>query len=61
MCYQIPALAKTGIVLVVSPLIGGCLVSSVLDFDFFRFYILEESLTCKTFLFIGFKLEGHCS
>ncbi|XVE82413.1 hypothetical protein DITRI_Ditri16bG0002600 [Diplodiscus trichospermus] len=23
MCYQIPALAKTGIVLVVSPLIGG--------------------------------------
>jgi len=23
MCYQIPALAKTGIVLVVCPLIGG--------------------------------------
>ncbi|KAK7354588.1 hypothetical protein VNO80_20053 [Phaseolus coccineus] len=29
MCYQIPALAKTGIVLVVCPLIGGCRSSFV--------------------------------
>lgn len=29
MCYQIPALAKPGIVLVVSPLIGGVLSSFV--------------------------------
>ncbi|XP_052732835.1 ATP-dependent DNA helicase Q-like 3 isoform X1 [Vigna angularis] len=29
MCYQIPALAKPGIVLVVSPLIGGWLSSCV--------------------------------
>ncbi|GKV44154.1 hypothetical protein SLEP1_g51362 [Rubroshorea leprosula] len=34
MCYQIPALAKTGIVLVVSPLIGNCFKLDLLFSNF---------------------------
>lgn len=46
MCYQIPALAKPGIVLVVSPLIGHSFNAIQFDFhcsNFFFFLILQFS------------------
>lgn len=40
MCYQIPALVKTGIVLVISPLIGELIHT----FSIMRYYLLLGNL-----------------
>lgn len=49
MCYQIPALAKNGIVLVVCPLIGLELIASI-------FMVSFDGKPSE-----GFKREGHWS
>ncbi|KAK6151915.1 hypothetical protein DH2020_014550 [Rehmannia glutinosa] len=46
MCYQIPALAKQGIVLVVSPLIGEY-EQSLLNYDIVKDYAAQVPLSCK--------------
>lgn len=59
MCYQIPALAKPGIVLVVSPLIGFFFLGlSLFSFLFFPLFHLALTFISVASPFLFCSLDG---